>query len=107
VAREVSYRVSFRIINPCIERASACQARACTGAEGFIHSEESVDEFRTELLQRVEGTYEGVKVHTYLGCVILRDLEAGKTLSSQKHYAEDVLRTHDYWECNVFLPSLL
>ena len=29
---------------PCAERASACQARAraCTGAEGFIHSEESV-----------------------------------------------------------------
>jgi hypothetical protein len=37
----VSYRVSFRI-NPCVERARACQARACTGAEGFIHSEESV-----------------------------------------------------------------
>ena len=27
---------------PCAERASACQARACTGAEGLIHSEESV-----------------------------------------------------------------
>ena len=39
--RKVSYRVSFRI-NPCAERASACQARACTAAEGFIHSEESV-----------------------------------------------------------------
>ena len=37
----MSYRVSFRI-NPCAERASACQARACIGAEGFIHSEESV-----------------------------------------------------------------
>jgi len=37
----VSYRVSFRI-NPCVERAYACQARACTGPEGFIHSEESV-----------------------------------------------------------------
>jgi hypothetical protein len=38
---KVSYRVSFRI-NPCVERAYACQARAYTGAEGFIHSEESV-----------------------------------------------------------------
>ena len=37
----MSYRVSFRI-NPCVDRAYACQARACTGAEGFIHSEESV-----------------------------------------------------------------
>ena len=41
VAGEVRYRVSFRI-NPCAERAGACQARACIGAEGFIHSEESV-----------------------------------------------------------------
>ncbi len=41
MAGEVRYRVSFRI-NSCAERASACQARACTGAEGFIHSEESV-----------------------------------------------------------------
>ena len=38
---KVSYRVSFQI-NPCTERASACQARACIGAEGFIHSGESV-----------------------------------------------------------------
>ena len=37
----MSYRVPFRI-NPCAERASACQARACIGAEGFIHSGESV-----------------------------------------------------------------
>ena len=54
-----------------------------------------LDEFRTALLQRFEGTYEG-EVHTYLGCEIFRDLEAGKTLLSQKHYAEDVLRTYDY-----------
>ena len=40
----MSYRVSFRInhVLSVVERASACQARACTGAEGFIHSEESV-----------------------------------------------------------------
>jgi hypothetical protein len=41
--REVGYRVTFRINHVfSIERASACQARACIGAEGFIHSEESV-----------------------------------------------------------------
>ena len=62
----------------------------------------TLDEFRTVLLQRFQGTYEG-EVHTYLGCEILRDLEAGKTLLSQKHYAEDVLRTYDYWEC---IPAL-
>ena len=62
-----------------------------------------LDEFRTALLQRSEGTYEG-EVHTYLGCEILLDLEqAAKTLLSQKHYAEDVLRTYDYWEC---IPAL-
>ena len=62
-----------------------------------------MDEFRTALLQRSEGTYEG-EVHTYLGCEILLDLEqAAKTLLSQKHYAEDVLRTYDYWDC---IPAL-
>ncbi len=40
--REVSFLPRFVPIKPCVERASACQARACTGAEGFIHSEESV-----------------------------------------------------------------
>jgi hypothetical protein len=61
-----------------------------------------LDEFRTALLQRFEGTYEG-EVHTYLGCEILRQLDAGKTLLSQKLYAEDVLRTYDYWDC---IPAL-
>ncbi len=58
----------------------------------------ALGEFRTALLQRFEGTYEG-EVHTYLECEILRELEAGKTLLSQKHYVEDVLRTYDYWDC--------
>jgi hypothetical protein len=80
-----------------------------------------LDEFRTTLLRRVEGTYERCarqrcaphlhtplyayegEVHTYLGCEILPELEAGKTLLSQKHYAEDVLRTYDYWDC---IPAL-
>ena len=42
-------------------------------------------------------------MHTYLGCEILRELDKGKTLLSQKHYAEDVLRTYDYWDC---IPAL-
>ena len=54
---------------PCAERASACQARACTGAEGFIHSEESVasqlfDWFYLPhflLLQWVVVKYKGVR----------------------------------------------
>jgi hypothetical protein len=62
----------------------------------------ALDQFRTALLQRFEGTYEG-EVHTYLGCEILRELATGKTLLSQKYYAEDVLRTYDYWDC---IPAL-
>jgi len=54
VAGEVRYRVSFRI-NPCAERASACQARACIGAEGFIHSEESVPRDSVNSEQRDKG----------------------------------------------------
>ena len=39
--RSVFY-CGFVLIKPRVERASACQARACTEAEGFIHSEESL-----------------------------------------------------------------
>jgi hypothetical protein len=45
-------------------------------------------------------------VHKYLVCEILRELDAGKTLLSQKYYAEHVLRTrctYDYWDC---IPAL-
>ena len=44
-----------------------------------------LDEFRTALLQCFEGTYEG-EVHTYLGCEIMRELEA----SSIDMYNNDV-----------------
>jgi hypothetical protein len=70
--------------------------------DAFSADRKVLDEFRTALLQRFEGTYEG-EVHTYLGREILRELEVGKTLLSQKHYAEDVLCTYDYWDC---IPAL-
>ena len=54
------------------------------------------------LLERFDGTYEG-EVHTYLGCEIHRDHQNGKTLLSQRHYAEEVLRTYDQWDC---IPAL-
>ena len=63
---------------------------------------QTLDEFRKALLQRFDGPYEG-EVHTYLGCEILRELQAGMTLVSQNHYAEDVLRTYDFWKC---IPAL-
>jgi hypothetical protein len=60
------------------------------------------DTFRTNLLARFDGTYEGA-VHTYLGCEIERDIPAGRTLLSQRHFAEDVLRTFEMWDC---IPAL-
>jgi len=60
---------------------------ACADRKGL-------DGFRTALLECFEGTYES-EVHNYLGCELLRELEAGKTLLSQKHCAEDVLRTYE------------
>ena len=60
----------------------------------------TLDDFRTALLARFDGTYEG-EIHSYLGCEIRR--EDGKTLLSQRHYAEDVLRTYDAWDC---IPAL-
>jgi hypothetical protein len=58
----------------------------------------TLDTFRTNLLARCDGTYEGA-VHTYLGCEIERDIPAGRTLLSQRHFAEDVLRTFEMWDC--------
>ncbi len=37
--REVSFLPRTVANKPCGEQASTCQARACTGAQGFIHSE--------------------------------------------------------------------
>jgi hypothetical protein len=61
-----------------------------------------LDAFRTKLLVRFDGTYEGA-VHTYLGCEVERDIPVGRTLLSQHHFAEDVLRTFDMWDC---IPAL-
>ena len=60
----------------------------------------TLDEFRTALLARFDGTYEG-EIHAYLGCEIRRKKD--KTLLSQKQYAENVLRTYDAWDC---IPAL-
>ena len=61
---------------------------------------DTLDDFRAALLARFDGTYEG-EIHSYLGCEIHR--EDGKTLLSQRHYAEDVLRTYEAWDC---IPAL-
>jgi hypothetical protein len=62
----------------------------------------TLDAFRTKLLARFDDTYEGA-VHTYLGCEVERDIPAGRTLLSQRHFAEDVLRTFEMWDC---IPAL-
>ena len=62
----------------------------------------ALDAFRTKPLARFDSTYEGA-VHTYLGCEVERDIPAGSTLLSQRHFAEDVLRTFDMWVC---IPAL-
>jgi len=48
-------------------------------------------------LEAFEGTYEGHLEH-YLGCKIARDPVAGITTLSQKHYAEEILRSHGFWD---------
>jgi hypothetical protein len=57
----------------------------------------TLDSFRSRLLEVFDGTYEG-EIHTYLGCEITRDLETGITTLSQKHYAEEILRTYGSWD---------
>jgi hypothetical protein len=63
---------------------------------------DTLDAFRKDLLARFDGTYEGA-INTYLGCEIERDIAAGRTLLSQCHFAEDVLRTFEMWDC---IPAL-
>ena len=48
------------------------------------------------LLDAFEGTYEGALQH-YLGCEVTRDMEKGTTYLSQSHYAEEILRTDNFW----------
>jgi hypothetical protein len=56
----------------------------------------TLDVFRNALLARFDGTTDGV-IQTYLGCEIERDMSTGTTTLSQKHYAEDILRTYGFW----------
>jgi hypothetical protein len=65
----------------------------------------TLDSFRKDLAGPeglFDGTYEG-EIRTYLGCDIVRNRMAGTTMLSQKHYAEEVLCTFDYWDC---IPAL-
>lgn len=61
-------------------------------------SQSVIDAFRTDLLNRFEGTEEG-SLHHYLGCKITRDLLQGVTTLSQAHYTERVLKIFDMWDC--------
>jgi hypothetical protein len=57
----------------------------------------TLDAFRARLLDHFDGSYEG-EIRTYLGCEIERDMVKGLTSLSQKHYAEEVLRTYNAWD---------
>ena len=57
----------------------------------------TLDAFRARLLDHFDGSYEG-EIQTYLGCEIERDMVKGTTSLSQKHYAEEVLRTFNAWD---------
>jgi hypothetical protein len=56
----------------------------------------TLDAFRDALLARFDDTTDGA-IQTYLGCEIERDMSIGTTTLSQKHYAEDILRTYGFW----------
>jgi len=71
-----------------------CTNRAC------------LDEFRFALLDPAkdgfESTYEG-PLHHYLGCAIVRDLDASTTSLLQAHYIERVCQKYGQW--NVTQPK--
>ena len=37
-------------------------------------------------------------LENYLGCEMFREIIAGTTYLSQKHYAEEILRTYGFWD---------
>ncbi len=56
----------------------------------------TLDAFRNAYSLVFDGTTDGV-IQTYLGREIERDMSTGTTTLSQKHYAEDILRTYGLW----------
>jgi hypothetical protein len=56
----------------------------------------TLDAFHNALLARFDGITDGV-IQTYLDCEIERDMSTGTTTLSQKHYAQDILRTYGFW----------
>jgi len=54
-----------------------------------------LEAFRTHFLEAFEGTYE-IPSDYYLDCKIARDMIAGTTSLCQKHYAEEILRSHRF-----------
>jgi len=63
------------------------------------------DGFRARLLDAFEGTYEGALQH-YLGCEVTRDMDKGTTYLSQTHYAEEILRTYQFWNTTPRLTPM-
>ena len=61
--------------------------------------------FRARLLDAFEGIYEG-KLQHYLGCEVTRDMDKGTTHLSQTHYAEEILRTHKFWNATPRLTPM-
>jgi hypothetical protein len=66
----------------------------------------TLDKFKNALLARFDGTSEGA-IRTYLGFEIKRNLCDGTTVLSQKHYAEDILRTFGFWDAHPLSTILV
>ena len=57
-----------------------------------------LDAFRKRLLEAFKGREPARALSTLPGCEVIRDMVAGTTQLSQKHYAGEVLRTYGYWD---------
>ena len=65
-------------------------------------NQQVLDGFQSRLLDAFEGAYEGALQH-YLGCEVTHDMEKGTTYLSQTHYAEEILRTYNFWNALLAL----
>jgi len=63
-----------------------------------------LDGFHARLLDTFEGTYEGALQH-YL-FELTHDMDKGFTYLSQTHYAEEFLRTYNFWNATPRLTPM-
>jgi len=68
-------------------------------------NQQVLDGFCARLLDAFDGTFEEALQH-YLRCEVTRDMDKGTTYLFQAHYAEELLRTCNFWNATPGLTPV-